>query len=191
MRKMIGLICFCVFLTGCETLRFAPSESQKQNAWLHNRTAAATSLTAQQEGTSQNLQALAQLGEKQSRAFVSYFGLPAELPQAQTTDGILSQANNELAETAISESQLRPDGWKLADAMLELGIGVSSVLGGVYGAKAASLIGKAREKSRALQEIITGNELFKKQNASSVEAFKAAQSDQSPSTRKIVAELKA
>lgn len=191
MRKVIGLICFCVFLTGCETLRFAPSESQKQNAWLHNRTAAATSLTAQQEGTSQNLQALAQLGEKQSRAFVSYFGLPAELPQAQTTDEILSQANTELAETAISESQLRPDGWKLADAMLELGIGVSSVLGGVYGAKAASLIGKAREKSRALQEIIAGNELFKKQNASSVEAFKAAQSDQSPSTRKIVAELKA
>ena len=31
------LICF--LLAGCDSLRFAPSETQKQNAWLHNRTA--------------------------------------------------------------------------------------------------------------------------------------------------------
>ena len=191
MRKMIVLICLCMALTGCETLRFAPSEIQKQNAWLHNRTAAATSLTAKEQGTSQQLQTLAQLGEKQSRAFVSYFGLPEELPPAETTEEILSQTNTELAETAITESQLRPDGWELADAAIEFGIGISALLGGVYGTRAVRFFGQAREKTKALQEIIAGNELFKKQNASSVEAFKFAQAEQSPSTRRIVAELKA
>jgi hypothetical protein len=192
MKKSVLTICLlCVASTGCETLRFAPSEVQKQNAWLHNRTAAATSITAKEQGTSQQLQTLTQLGEKQSRAFVSYFGLPEDLPQAETADGILSQANVELAETAITESELRPDGWELADAAIEFGIGISALLGGVYGTRAVRFFGQAREKSKALQEIIAGNELFKKQNASSVEAFKFAQSDQSPSTRKIVAELKA
>jgi hypothetical protein len=35
-----------------------------------------------------------------------------------------------------------------------------------------------------------GNELFKKQNESSVVAFKQAQQNQSPATRQIVAETK-
>jgi hypothetical protein len=45
-------------------------------------------------------------------------------------------------------------------------------------------------KSKALKEIIEGNELFKEQNESSVAAFKQAQQNQSPQTRQIVAEIK-
>ncbi len=191
MKKAIALICMCCIFAGCETLRYAPDEVQKQNAWLHNRTAEVTSQTAVQQDTSAELQELAKLSEKQSRAFVSYFGQPAELPQADTAEDILSQANVTLADSATIEAAKRPDGWELADSLLELGIGVSGLLGGVYGARAVSFLGQARERSKALQEIIAGNELFKQQNASSVEAFKTAQSEQSPSTRKIVAELKA
>jgi hypothetical protein len=190
-RKMMMLVCLCVIIAGCGNLRFAPGETQKQNAWLHNRTAEVTSQLAQQEGASVDLQALTKLGEKQSRAFVSYFGLPDELPQAETTGEILSQANVDIAEAANVEAAKRPDGWELADALLELGIGLSGLFGGVYGARVVSLLGQARERSKALQEIVAGNELFKQQNASSVEAFKAAHSEQSTSTRKIVAELKA
>ncbi len=191
MKKTIIVFCMCLAVTGCEALRLAPNEIQKQNAWLHSRTALIVSQTAQQQEVSEQLQALTQLGEKQSRAFVSYFGLPDELPQAETAEDILSQANFQLAETAMADASTRPDGWKIADALLELGIGVSALLGGVYGTRAVSFLGQARDKSQALQEIIAGNELFKKQNASSVEAFKAAQADQSPQTRRLVAELKA
>ncbi len=39
MRKvLVTLILPCFLLAGCDSLRFAPSEAQKQNAWLHNRT---------------------------------------------------------------------------------------------------------------------------------------------------------
>jgi len=64
--------CMCLLLAGCDSLRFAPSEAQKQNAWLHNRTAIVTAETAKAENTSPSLQALTQLGEVQSRAFSSY-----------------------------------------------------------------------------------------------------------------------
>jgi hypothetical protein len=42
-----------------------------------------------------------------------------------------------------------------------------------------------------LQEVIAGNELFKKKNESSAAAFKQAHSSQSPHTRQIVAQAKA
>ena len=44
-KKIAGYFCTYVLIAcaltcaGCESLRFAPSEAQKQNAWLHNRTA--------------------------------------------------------------------------------------------------------------------------------------------------------
>ena len=39
MPAMLVFACACMglVLAGCDTLRFAPSEVQKQNAWLHNR----------------------------------------------------------------------------------------------------------------------------------------------------------
>ena len=46
---------------------------------------------------------------------------------------------------------------------------------------------ETKTKSRALQEIIAGNELFKKSNQAQVAAFKQAHGNQSPQTRQIVA----
>jgi len=65
------------------------------------------------------------------------------------------------------------------------------LLGGVYGTRAVRFLRETRTKSQALQEIIAGNELFKKQNGPSVNAFKVAHQNQSPQTRQIVAEIKA
>jgi len=40
MKWMIGLLVMVlVFMCGCESLRFAPGEVQKENAYLHHRTA--------------------------------------------------------------------------------------------------------------------------------------------------------
>jgi hypothetical protein len=185
-----ALIACVLTCAGCESLRFAPTEAQKQNAWLHNRTAIVTSETAKSENTSEKLQDLTKLSELQSRAFVSYNGLPKEFPQAETAEDILAQSNQQLARTALTESAERPDVWQLADSALELAIGVCALLGGVYGTRAVQFLREAQTKSKALKEIIEGNELFKKQNESSIVAFKQAQQNQSPETRQIVAEMK-
>jgi hypothetical protein len=177
-------------ICGCDSLRLAPSEQQKQNAWLHNRTAAAAAETATAEPTSQELQALTKLSELQSRAFTSYCGLPKEYPPAETTQEILSQASWQLAGTALTETAERPDPWQVADSMLELGIGICALLGGIGGTGAVRFLRDARTKSQALKEIVQGNELFKKQNADQTQAFKAAHQNQSPETRQLVTAMK-
>ena len=182
----------CAFLcVGCESLRFAPSEQQKQNAWLHNRTTVAAAETARDENASEKVKALTELSELQSRAFVSYNGLPKEFPRAETAEDILAQSSFQLAKTASAESLQRPDPWRVADSVFELGIGISALLGGVYGTKAVKFLNEARTKSTALKEIIEGNELFKTKNKSSLAAFKQAQQNQSPETKALVAEIKA
>ncbi len=198
MKKIVAiLILLCFVSIGCEGLRFAPSRAQKQNAWLHNRTAIITAETARSENTSEKLQALTKLSELQSRPFTAYFGLPKEFPQAETAEDILAQSNWQLARMALTESAERPDAWQLADSAFELAIGVCALLGGVYGTRAVRFLKEARVKSKALKEIIEGNELFKKQafevpnDKPAVFAFKEAHKDQSPETRQIVAETKA
>jgi len=179
-----------LWIAGCDSLRFAPSEGQKQNAWLHNRTVAVAAETARAEDTSQELQALTKLSELQSRAFTSYYGLPKEYPPAETTEEILAQSNWQLASTALAESAERPDAWQVADAVLEMGIGICALLGGVYGTRAVRFLRDARGKSQALKEIVEGNERFKKQNASQSHAFKTAHAHQSVQTRQLVATMK-
>jgi len=182
--------CMCLLLAGCDSLRFAPSEAQKQNAWLHNRTAIVTAETARVEDTSQKLQALTRLGEVQSRAFSSYCGLPKEFPPAETAEDILAESNWQLAGTALQESVERPNPWQVADSMLEMGIGICALLGGVYGTRAVGFLRQARTKSNALHEIIAGNEQFKKQNQTQAAAFKQAHQNQSPQTRQLVVQMK-
>jgi len=189
-KKLVILIVSCLLLTGCETVRFAPDEAQKQNAWLHNRTTMAAAERARRENTSEQLRALTSQSEIQSRAFTSYYGLPKQFPQAETVEDILSQSNSQLTKTALFESTDRPDVWQLADSGLELAIGVTALLGGVYGTRAVRFLQQAKGKSKALQEIIKGNELFKKDHKDQADAFKQAHNSQSPQTRQLVAELK-
>lgn len=184
-------VCMCLLLAGCDSLRFAPTEAQKQNAWLHNRTAIVTSETARAEETSQTLQALTQLGEVQSRAFSAYCGLPKEFPPAETAEDVLAESNFQLAGTALQESTERPDAWQVADSMLEMGIGICALLGGVYGTRAVGFLRQAKTKSNALHEIIAGNEQFKKQNQAQAISFKQAHQNQSPQTRQLVTAMKA
>ncbi len=192
-QQITVLSCLVLILlsAGCDSLRFAPSEQQKQNAWLHNRTTAVAAETARAERSSQELQALTKLSERQSRAFTSYYGLPKQYPPAETPAELLAESNWQLASAATTEAAERPDPWQVADAAMELGIGIFALLGGVYGTRAVRFLGDARAKSQALREIIEGNELFKQQNQSQVEAFKAAHQRQSPETRQLVTALKA
>ncbi len=190
MKKIFGFGMIFLFCLGCDSFRFAPTQEQKENAWLHNRTALLAAQTAKEQNCSEELKSLTGLCELQSQAFAAYFGLPQEFPPSQTVGQVLAQSNYELAQTATVQSAQRPDAFDLADGVLELGIGISALLGGVYGTRAVRFFTAAKEKSQALREIIRGNELFKKQNEESSEEFKKAQEGQSAQTRKIVAEMK-
>ena len=190
-KRLLGYILICFLFAGCDSLRLAPAESQKQNAWLHNRTAMMAAQRAKAESTSEKLQELTQLSEVQSRAFGCYYGLPTEFPQAETAEDVLTESSWQLARTALQQGADRPDAWEVADSMLELGIGICALLGGVYGTRAVGFLRQAKTKSKALQEIIVGNELYKKHNASSASAFKQAHQNQSLQTRQIVAQMKA
>lgn len=179
-----------MLLAGCDSLRFAPGEIQKQNAWLHERTAEMAADVARTEDASGELQGLTKLCEVQSRAFAADYGLPAEFPAADTVDAILAESNQQLAGLALAEARQRLDAWDVADGVMDLGIGVAALFGGVYGVKVARFLKEARVKSKALREIIAGNEFFKHQHADSAQAFKLAHKDQSPQTRQLVAQMK-
>lgn len=189
-KGLLIIIVFCSFLAGCDSLRFAATEAQKQNAWVHLRTTQLAAEEAKAENTSRQLQQLTKLCSVQSSAFAADYGMPKELPPAETAEDVLAQSNWQMAQTALHQSAQHPDAWQVADSALDLAIGIAALVGGVYGTKAVRFLRGARVKSRALREIVAGNELFKKQNKDAAGAFKQAQQAQSPATRQIVAEMK-
>lgn len=186
----LALSAFISFSAGCESLRIAPTQAQKQNAWLHNQTAWLAANIAKSEDASDKLKGLTELSAVQSRAFVRYYGIPKQLPSAYTAEEILEQSNWQLAKTAASDATQRPDVWKLADNTIELAIGIAALLGGIYGTRAAAFLKQARNKSKALHEVIQGNELFKNQNVEAVDAFKIAHKNQSTQTKQLITKMK-
>jgi hypothetical protein len=190
--KKVSLVSVLVvlLLAGCDSLRFAPGLSQKQNAWLHAETARMAADVARAEEASGELQGLTKLCEVQSRAFTADYGLPDEYPAADSAEAILAESNQQLAGVALAEARQRPEVWDVADGVMDLGIGIAALFGGVYGVRVARFLKEARTKSKALREIIEGNELFKRTCADSAGAFKEAHKDQSPQTQQLVAQIK-
>ena len=189
--KVLAVIIICVFVSaGCDSIRFAPGQIQKQNAWLHNRTTRLTADLAAAEQTSPELKKLTSLGSIQSKAFLSYYGMPEQIPAADSIEDILSQASFSIADSALAASALRPDPWDTADGLLDFGIALAGLFGGVYGFKVARFLKQARAKSAALREIIEGNELLRQQGSETTAQFKTAHQKQSPTTRQIVTEIK-
>ena len=192
MKKVmcVAVLAVCVLASGCETFRFAAREEQKQNAYLHWRATELAATKAKTEQTSPQLQGLTGLASQQSRAFVADYGMPRELPAADSAEQILNGSGAAIAVTAYQQSMERPDMWQMADGAMELGIGLAGLLGGAYGIRATQFLRQAKEKSAALKEIIEGNELFKQNCPTQAAAFKDAQAGQSAETRKIVTEVK-
>ena len=175
----LAILCSFCFFCGCQdSLRFAPTEPQKQAAELTHDLA----VKVKAEGTAPGSPASEKLCEG-TRVAVSYIGRPKIPPNPELYDTTVAQAQVDAAQ--------RPDPWDVADSMLELGIGISALLGGVYGAKGVRYLKQAREKSKALQEIIQGNELFMDNaDATAKSNFKQFQKKQSISTKQLVTKLK-
>ena len=172
---------FCLLLfSGCDDgLRLAPSRYQKETAEMTYDLA----VKIDSEGAAAGSPATGKLVEG-ARANLVYTGRPASPPDPALFDSTVGRA--------VVDAAARPDPWAAADSLLELGIGVSALLGGVYGARAVKYLKEAREKAKALKEVVQGNELFKdslNSNKTSVnKAFSAAQNEkQSTETKQIVA----
>lgn len=149
MVTLMGLV-----LCGCDAFRFAPRQEQKQNAYLHWRATELAAGLAKQEDTSAQLQGLTGLAAQQSRAFAADYGLPKELPAAETAEVILNGSGAAVAATAYQQSLERPDAWQVADGVMEFGLAIAGLIGGVYGARAARFIRQAREKAKAIKEVM-------------------------------------
>ena len=160
---------------GCEEpLRLAPSEAQKQTAFL----TADLAKEVEQKGTDPASPAARKLVQG-TRSMAIYMGTPKVPADPDEFETVASEAEQQAYE--------RPDPWKVADHLLELGIGVTAVVGGGTGTVIASKLKKLRQKSKALEEIVKGNELLKKNGGD----FKTAHSKQSPATKALVAEIRA
>lgn len=169
------LFVILVVSSGCQdAIRFAPSEQQKQLAWLTNDLAKGIEST----GTDAGSPAIKKLAQG-TTATALYYGLPKEPADPKDFEAI--------ATTATEQSMERPDPWEVADNMLLLAGGIATVLGGVGGTKIASGIVKLRAKAKALQEVVVGNELLKTNGGD----FGKAHMGQSVKTRTIVAGIRA
>lgn len=187
---LIFLIIAVVIISGCDSIRFVPGEEMKQNAWLHEQTAVMAADMASDEGASDDLCDLTQLSMIQSRTFLLDYGLPDTLPAADSAEDILANGNWQLAKTSAVKASERPDAWEMAEGAVEFGIGIAGLIGGVWGVRTASFLREARRKSKALKEIVEGNELFKRQHGQMANEFKVAQRNQSAQTRAVVAKVK-
>ena len=185
--SLLGVLCFC----GCDGLRYAATEAQKENAWLHSRVCAAAAETAVDERASEELCGLTVLANSQSEAFVVDYRLPENPSGLTATSPWQGRSFEEVLSQAKADSIRKPDVWVLADGAMELGIAIAGLVGGVYGIRVAGYLKQAREKSRAIKEIVAGNELFKQLWPEQADRFKDAQRKQSPPTKAIVTQLKA
>lgn len=190
MNRFNVILTLLIFAGGCEGFRRPATQAQKQNAWFHLRTAQLAAEQAVSEQTSALLQDLTALSYRQSCAFAADYGLPQEMGPALTAQEILAAAGPVAVRAQADSSAAEWKPWSMADGLLELGLALAGLLGGAWGLKAAAFFRQAREKSDALKEIVRNNELFKTFCPDAVEAFKQAQSVQSPSTRRLVTELK-
>ncbi|MHC4882240.1 MAG: hypothetical protein ACYSOH_02735 [Planctomycetota bacterium] len=194
---VISVLMGAVLFSGCEGLRYAATEAQKENAWLHKEVCAAAADTANDENASAELIGLTDLASEQSMAFVMDYGLPLRQAQGgpQTMYHGQAQLDRAALKTVLSQatadSARKPDVFELADGVLELGIAVAGLIGGVYGIRIAGYLRQAREKSKALKEVVAGNELFKQLWPEHADRFKDAQQKQSPETKQLVTQLKA
>ena len=182
---LLAVLCLC----GCEGFRYAATEAQRENAWLHSRVCAAAAETAVDESASEALCGLTDLANAQSEAFVMDYGFPQTLPAMNDVETVLSQGVV-IAQAAKQDAMRKPDVWSLADGAMELGIALAGLVGGVDGIRIAGYLKQAREKSKAIKEIVAGNELFKQLWPEQADRFKEAQRKQSPVTRQIVTQLK-
>jgi hypothetical protein len=174
----IGLLFLLFFCGGCAEvgLRFAPSQAIKANAELTNQLARKVNTN----GTDPQSPASKQLVSG-TEASLNYTGRPQQAPDPDQFNTINDQA--------ITDANQRPDMSETMDGLLELGIGLTGLLGGTAGFKIAQNLRRVHAQAKGFTEVVTNNELFKQLASPELwEQFKRAQASQTAETRKLVAQ---
>lgn len=185
-KAVVMALATVIGISGC---RLAATEAQRQNAWGHWRACGLAQEAARDEKASEGLVNLTGLAMQQSEAFVLDYGFPRQRPQMETVEAAIANGTP-LAQQATADAQRKADAWAMADAAMELGMGLAGLLGGVYGVRIAAFLAQARQKSNAVKEIVEGNELFKQLCPTATAEFKQAHANQSAATRVLVTETK-
>ncbi|HIJ66799.1 MAG TPA: hypothetical protein HPP51_00750 [Planctomycetes bacterium] len=181
---------FMLFAAGCgNPLRLAPTEAQKQIAWQTNQLARHVEAvgTEPESPTAKKLATGTEAG-------LNYTGLPQDL-SATNFEALIETAKQDAYKRPTAEQALdEADSWLGLAGELAVLLGVGGA--GIGGKKLADWIALARRKSKAIGEIIDGNEKFKKalksldKDGAVKKAFGEAQnkSQKSVSTEKLVAQ---
>jgi len=183
---VISIVFIFCLIAGCDSLRFAPTTAQKQAAHQTLQTA----MVIEQAGTDAHSEA-AQQQVAGSSAALSYIGMPAD-PKVEDYQTTVVQAQADAARrpTMVNVLEQAEGGLSLAAELAILfGVGGSAV----GGKKILDWITLAKDKNKALQEVIVGNENFlndlkRSGNSAVVDIFKAHQnSKQTEKSQKLVA----
>jgi hypothetical protein len=182
---LAAMIAISIFAGGCSTLRFAPSESQKQIAldtYQTAQTVNASGAAAQSPATQKLVSGTA--------ATIAYTGYPAN-PTITDYPTTLQTAQTDAAKRPTIDDVAKTfDGW------MELGIGIAGLFGGGVGLKIAAALKSTKDKAVALKEVVQGNEEFKRWleangGAGTIDAFRTAQTGvQSVKTEQAVFEIR-
>jgi hypothetical protein len=182
---LAAMIAISIFSGGCSTLRFAPSEAQKQIAFDTFSVAQAVNTTGAQAGTPATQKLVSG-----TAAAVAYTGYPVS-PTITDYQATLQAATSDAAKRpTIDDAAKTFDGW------LSLGIGIAGLFGGGAGLKIAAALKTAKDKAAALKEVVQGNEEFKRWlelngGGMAVDAFRQAQTGvQSVKTEQAVFEIR-
>ena len=163
----------CLFASGCDSLRFAPSQAQKKIAFQ----AHVTAREIEDRGTDAHSPASVQQVQA-TQAALSYIGLPAD-PVIEDYETTYARASADAAR--------RPDANDVF-ASVEGGLSLAESLAALFGVGSLTLGGRSlvkwisllRTKAKGMEEIVGGNELlvqWLKSNGQNdiVEAFKSFQ----------------
>ncbi|OXU14256.1 hypothetical protein [Sedimentisphaera salicampi] len=189
MKKSAVIILTALFAGGCGAFRLAPGEVQKQNAHLLGQTIGLTEKQAEAEG-SEKIKELAALASRQQRAVAEYMGTPEKPAYAESPDSLRSGSAGLIAQEAKLQAAAGADSGSLFDPLINLGIALFGIFGGAGAAKAAAAASVVRKKLKALEEVVKGNEIMKKNQPHTKIPFSEAQAAQSKSTKQIVRQVK-
>jgi hypothetical protein len=190
MKKiMILLLIMSVLSGGCSAMKRSPDATQKMNAYLLKKTADAAAKIACEENADSQLCRLASLASRQSDAVLEYYGGPLQEYEIPIED-LIGEESQKISQAAFENAALASKPVEAVNDFVDIAIGVLGLFGGAAGVKAASFLTNAKIKANALEEIIAGNEQFKKTYPQYSKFFKKAQTNQSQPTKELVTKIK-
>lgn len=180
--RLVYIIAFLIVLTvllaglsGCDRLRFSPTEPQRQIAYQTHQNA----LVANAQGAEPASPLTHQLVDGTATS-LAYTGMPAD-PCISNYELTAAQARSD-ARQRPTAADVTDEAFTAAEGGLDFVSDILPILGlggvGVAGKTLIDWIRLARQKSTALREVVAGSELFKHELRKAGSGFTAEQAQQ-------------